>query len=85
MTSKEALANAALKWWKEEGIAPDAKPKKCPFCGHEYLKPCSQSQSVSCLNYTNNQKRLKREQEVKEKALEEERNLQKPKKISRKN
>lgn len=44
-------AKQSTDWWTKHGLPPDAKLKKCGFCGHMYYKPCTAEQSAKCINF----------------------------------
>lgn len=39
------------RWWQEHVPPPNAKPRKCPYCRHEYLMPCDEKRHAACANY----------------------------------
>lgn len=41
----------AEQWWQEHGVNPEVKRHECDFCGHPYLKPCTEEQHVNCANW----------------------------------
>jgi hypothetical protein len=51
---------AAVAYWARHSIAPGAKPKLCPYCGHTYLMPCADDEWERCQNYAVAKRRRER-------------------------
>ncbi|HRY03861.1 MAG TPA: hypothetical protein P5256_12075 [Beijerinckiaceae bacterium] len=41
----------ALRWWQERGLPIDARPRPCPYCKREYLRPCGEEDHARCMNF----------------------------------
>ena len=53
MTEK---AEALARW--AQFVPPNAKPTPCPYCKHNYLRPCTEEEHGQCMNYKALQKRF---------------------------